>query len=102
MDPEEIMAEETLYRQTVYKADASASDPIWIDNVWLDTVVVVGLTCFILCLMGLSKVSRCEGPENDVSMRVKNECKSHASLLLLNRSPLPKWECFTEWPVWRP
>lgn len=36
----------------------SAEDPIWIDNVWLDTVVVVGLTCFILCLMGLSKVRR--------------------------------------------
>ena len=28
-----------------------------IDEVWVDTVVVVGLTCFILCLMGLSKVS---------------------------------------------
>lgn len=35
----------------------SADDPIWIDEVWVDTVVVVGLTCFILCLMGLSKVS---------------------------------------------
>ena len=34
----------------------SADDPIYIDEVWLDTVVVVGLTCFILCLMGLSKV----------------------------------------------
>lgn len=33
-----------------------AKDPIWVDRVWLDTVVVVGLTCFILCLMGLSKV----------------------------------------------
>jgi hypothetical protein len=31
-------------------------DPVWIDRTWLDTVVVVGLTCFILCLMGLSKV----------------------------------------------
>ena len=38
----------------VYVAD----DPIWIDDVWVDTVVVVGLTCFILCLMGLSKVSK--------------------------------------------
>jgi hypothetical protein len=35
----------------------AADDPIWIDEVWVDTVVVVGLTCFILCLMGLSKVS---------------------------------------------
>ena len=34
----------------------NAKDPIWIDDVWVDTVVVVGLTCFILCLMGLSKV----------------------------------------------
>jgi NAD(P) transhydrogenase beta subunit len=35
---------------------SKADDPIWIDEAWLDTVVVVGLTCFILCLMGLSKV----------------------------------------------
>jgi hypothetical protein len=46
------MSETEAPDQTVY----SAPDPIWIDNVWLDTVVVVGLTCFILCLMGLSKV----------------------------------------------
>ena len=32
-------------------------EPFWVDNAWLDTVVVVGLTCFILCLMKLSKVS---------------------------------------------
>ena len=38
--------------QTEYGAD----DPIWIDEAWLDTVVVVGLTCFVLCLMNLSKV----------------------------------------------
>ncbi len=31
---------------------------IWVDEAWLDTVVVVGITCFVLCLMGLSKVSR--------------------------------------------
>jgi NAD/NADP transhydrogenase beta subunit len=30
---------------------------MWIDEAWLDTVVVVGLTCFVLCLMYLSKVS---------------------------------------------
>ena len=52
MDAEEIMAEQTVFRGD----SASASDPIWVDTVWLDTVVVVGLTCFILCLMGLSKV----------------------------------------------
>jgi hypothetical protein len=34
----------------------SIKDPIWIDKVWLDTVVVLGLTCFILCLKGLGKV----------------------------------------------
>jgi hypothetical protein len=33
---------------------------IWVDEAWLDTVVVVGITCFILCLMGLGKVSRAE------------------------------------------
>lgn len=38
-------------------ARSGLDEPIWIDEVWLDTVVVVGLTCFILCLMGLSKVS---------------------------------------------
>ena len=36
--------------------DYGADDPFWIDEAWLDTVVVVGLTCFILCLMNLSKV----------------------------------------------
>mmetsp|Transcript_26994 Transcript_26994/g.58559 ORF Transcript_26994/g.58559 Transcript_26994/m.58559 type:complete len:1091 (+) Transcript_26994:159-3431(+) len=29
---------------------------VWVDDSWLDTVVVIGITCFILCLMGLSKV----------------------------------------------
>lgn len=43
-----------LTQKKVFAAD----DPIWIDDVWVDTVVVVGLTCFILCLMGLSKVRR--------------------------------------------
>lgn len=33
------------------------NDELWIDEAWLDTVVVVGITCFILCLMDLSKVS---------------------------------------------
>ena len=36
--------------------DYGADDPFWIDEAWLDTVVTVGLTCFILCLMNLSKV----------------------------------------------
>ena len=38
------------------QTDYGADDPFWIDQAWLDTVVVVGLTCFILCLMNLSKV----------------------------------------------
>jgi NAD(P) transhydrogenase len=33
-----------------------ATDPFWVDKGWLDTIVVVGLTCFVLCLMNLSKV----------------------------------------------
>jgi len=38
------------------QSDYGSNDPYWIDNAWLDTVVVLGLTCFILCLMNLSKV----------------------------------------------
>jgi len=38
------------------QTDYGADDPIWVDEAWLDTVVVVGLTCFILCLMNLSTV----------------------------------------------
>lgn len=34
----------------------SSSEKIFIDDTWLDTVVVLGILCFILCLMGLSKV----------------------------------------------
>ena len=41
------------------QSDFESDDPIWIDDAWLDTVVVIGLTCFILCLMDLSKV--CHG-----------------------------------------
>eukprot|EP00985_Skeletonema_marinoi_P003183 scaffold1323_cov106-Skeletonema_marinoi.AAC.2 len=32
-------------------------DPYFVDKAWLDTIVVVGLTCFVLCLMKLSKVA---------------------------------------------
>jgi hypothetical protein len=38
------------------QSDYGSDDPLWIDIAWLDTVVVIGLTCFILCLMNLSKV----------------------------------------------
>jgi hypothetical protein len=41
------------------QSEYGADDPIWVDEAWLDTVVVVGLTCFVLCLMNLSKVSAC-------------------------------------------
>jgi hypothetical protein len=41
------------------QSDHGADDPIWVDEAWLDTVVVVGLTCFVLCLMNLSKVRAC-------------------------------------------
>jgi hypothetical protein len=37
--------------------DYGSDDPIWIDNAWLDTVVVIGLTMFVLCLMNLNKAS---------------------------------------------
>jgi hypothetical protein len=35
---------------------SGGTDPLWIDYSWLDTVVVLGVTCFVLCLMGLAKV----------------------------------------------
>jgi NAD/NADP transhydrogenase beta subunit len=30
---------------------------MWVDDTWLETVIVIGITCFILCLMKLSKVT---------------------------------------------
>ena len=39
------------------QSDFGTDDPFWVDNAWLDTIVVVGLTCFILCLMKLSTVA---------------------------------------------
>eukprot|EP00536_Pseudo-nitzschia_multiseries_P002359 jgi/Psemu1/322520/estExt_fgenesh1_pg.C_310013 len=38
------------------QTEFGADDPFWVDKTWLDTVVVFGLSCFILCLMNLSKV----------------------------------------------
>ena len=46
------------------QSDYGADDPIWVDEAWLDTVVVVGLTCFVLCLMNLSKVSAHHANDN--------------------------------------
>jgi len=31
-------------------------DVVWTDITWVETVVVIGITCFILCLMKLSTV----------------------------------------------
>lgn len=42
---------------TAWEENNGTTDPVWIDDAWLDTVVVMGITCFILCLMGLSKAS---------------------------------------------
>ena len=36
--------------------DYGTEQPFWVDKAWLNTVVVVGLTCFIICLKYLSKV----------------------------------------------
>ena len=32
-------------------------DPVYVDKTWLDTVVVIGITSFVLCLKNLSAVS---------------------------------------------
>ena len=46
------------------------TDPVWIDNAWLDTVVVIGITCFSLCLMGLAQVSApCPNESHDAAKR---------------------------------
>jgi len=39
------------------QTDFGTDDPFWVDKTWLDTIVVFGLSCFVLCLMNLSKVS---------------------------------------------
>jgi hypothetical protein len=47
----------TTMEDTAWEENNGTADPVWIDDAWLDTVVVMGITCFILCLMGLSKAS---------------------------------------------
>jgi len=56
LEEDQVMAGAEDIESTIDFDYPGAADPIWVDRVWLDTVVVVGLTCFILCLMGLSKV----------------------------------------------
>jgi hypothetical protein len=74
----------------------SMKDPIWIDKVWLDTVVVLGLTCFILCLKGLGKVSTKWFPVLLVAVR----SDSHGRIILSERFLLQKWVCSTVSLVW--
>lgn len=44
-------------------------DPFWIDDAWLDTIVVLSLTTFVLCLMGLAKV-RVKGSNKRISQAI--------------------------------
>jgi len=81
------------------QTDYGADDPIWINNAWVDTVVVVGLTCFILCLMGLSKVrtnSANDRNEESPTTDATNLSNTHT---FCYRSRLPRWECFMELAV---
>jgi hypothetical protein len=73
----------------------NADDPIWIDKVWLDTIVVAGLTCFILCLMGLSQVRLLVFDTSTIR-------PSRFSRQFLQRSPRPKWAYSTALPEWLP
>ena len=47
MDTEDLGLQDGVY---------GVEEPFWVDQAWLDTVVVIGLTCFVLCLMNLSTV----------------------------------------------
>jgi hypothetical protein len=58
------------------QSDYGADDPIWVDDAWLDTVVVVGLTCFVLCLMKLSKVCHPTADDEFVGSRLKHSSNS--------------------------
>jgi len=49
----------------IYNGDGT----IYIDYPWLDTIAVLGLTCFILCLMDLSKVGCVEIFVSDLCSR---------------------------------
>ena len=53
----------SVYRfQTSHSTSSSITmsvefDPVYVDKTWLDTVVVIGITSFVLCLKNLSAVS---------------------------------------------
>lgn len=77
-----------------------AEDPIWINRVWLDTIIVAGLTCFILCLMGLSKVRtillRCirlstRGYRREAATQFSSSLFLLVCIYPLPRSPRPRW-----------
>lgn len=81
--------------------DYGADDPFWIDEAWLDTVVVVGLTCFILCLMNLSKVRSLPSCQHVNHERYQDTPMiTHFFLSHLVRSIHLKWECCTVLLVW--
>lgn len=67
-----------VFRLLEDEGPLGTTDPVWIDNAWLDTVVVVGITCFSLCLMGLATVS-----ESCCQTRVKMLPNALNNLLLL-------------------
>lgn len=70
-----------------YSTDGSEG-PIYIDNAWLDTVVVIGITCFALCLYDLAQAS-CEATGCVPQAKVHVDLTTSPSTY---RSPLPKWE----------
>jgi hypothetical protein len=51
------------------QSDFGADDPVWIDEAWLDTVVVVGLSSFVLCLMNLSSVRLNQTTDDEYRLR---------------------------------
>jgi hypothetical protein len=74
----------------------SIKDPIWIDKVWLDTVVVLGLTCFILCLKGLGKVGIAKLVSIIVSVALGLTFMVKMYLFVrLHRFLRQKWACST-------
>jgi NAD/NADP transhydrogenase beta subunit len=51
------MAIQAFVDQLINDPGGVSPDTLFTDKAWLDTIVVIGITCFVLCLMGLSKVS---------------------------------------------
>jgi hypothetical protein len=69
------MSEELEFHQDL-------EDPIWIDKVWVDTITIAGLTCFIMCLMGLGQVRN-----NDKQRSFEYSCENrNVSRTLSNKT----------------